>query len=74
MSHLPRNGQYELFSYGMKTHCFDDLDLEAVKSTPEMFEWLRSQDPALCRPMDDTNVAFYLDPKIYLLWKLKWAS
>jgi hypothetical protein len=74
MNHLPRKGQYELFSHGMKTHCFDDLDLEAVKSTPEMFEWLRSQDPELCRPMDDTNVAFYLDPKLYLLWKLKWAS
>ena len=46
----------------------------ALASTPEMFEWLRSQDPALCRPMDDTNVAFYLDPKLYLLWKLKWAQ
>lgn len=74
MSHLPRNGQYELFTYGGKTHCFDDLELDAVKSKPEMFQWLREQDPALCRPMDDTNVAFYLQPKMYLMWKLKWAS
>lgn len=74
VSHLPRNGRYELFSTGGRTHCFDDLELPAIKSTPEMFDWLRKQDPVLCKPMDDTNVAFYLDPKIYLMWKLKWAN
>jgi hypothetical protein len=74
MSHLPRNGRYELFTHGLKTHCFDDLSLDnPVKARPEMFEWLRAQDSELCKPMDDTNVAFYLDPKIYVLWKLKWA-
>ena len=74
MSHLPRNGRYELFTYGGKTHCFDDLDIDVVKAKPEMFEWLRNQDPELCHSMDETNVAFYLDPKLYLIWKLKWAS
>lgn len=74
MSHLPRKGRYELFTYGGKTHCFDDLDLDAVKARPEMFAWLRTQDPTLCSPLDDTDVAYYLDPKLYLIWKLKWGS
>lgn len=73
MSHLPRNGQYELFTHQGKTHCFDDLDLPAIAATPEMFAWLRSQPKSECRPMDETNVAFYLTPKMYLIWKLKWA-
>ena len=74
MSHLPRNGRYELFTHGMKTHCFDDLSLEhPVKARPEMFAWLRKQDPSECKPMDGTDVAYYLTPKMYMLWKLKWA-
>lgn len=71
--HLPRKGRYELFTHGLKTHCFDDLELEAVPARPEMFAWLREQDPNECRPMDDTDVAYYLTPKMYMMWKLKWA-
>lgn len=72
-SQLPRNGQYELFTHKGQTHCFDDLDLEAVPASKEMFEWLRSQPLELCRPMDDTDVAYYLQPELYIIWKLKWA-
>jgi hypothetical protein len=72
--HLPRNGQYELFTFNRKTYCFDDLDLDtpAVSdASPEMFEWLRKQSG--CRPMDHTDIAYYLTPQTYLLWKLKWT-
>lgn len=74
MSHLPRNGRYELFTYGGKTHCFDDLEVNSVRTTPEMLEWLRSQPPELCHKMDETDVAYYLQPQLYLMWKLKYAS
>jgi hypothetical protein len=72
-SHLPRNGRYELFSYLNKVHCFDDLDLEAIPASEEMFAWLRQQPADICKPMDDTNVAFYLTSEMYLIWKLKWT-
>lgn len=75
MNHLPRNGQYELFTFQSKTYCFDDpfFDGPAVSNPPEeMWDWLRSF-PDQCRPLDDTNVAYYLTPKLYLMWKLKWT-
>jgi hypothetical protein len=74
MSHLPRNGQYELFTFQGKTYCFDDpsFDGPAIIYPPEeMWSWLRSQTE--CRPMDHSNVAYYLSPKLYLMWKLKWT-
>ena len=73
---LPRNGRYEIFSTGGRTYCFDDPSWENyIHSKQEMFEWIRSQDSKLWNPMDNdpaSNVALYLDPKLYILWKLKW--
>lgn len=73
---LPRNGRYEIFTHNGVTHCFDDPDLDGF-STPEgMFNWIRSQDTAFWSPMDsmpDCNVALYLTPELYLLWKLTWV-
>lgn len=75
MKTSPRNGQYELFTHNRKTYCFDDADFQtepAVVNAPEeMWLWLRNQIG--CRPLDDTNVAYYLNPKTYLIWKLKWT-
>ena len=75
MKHLPRNGQYELFTHNRKTYCFDDLDFTpepAIINAPEeMWKWLRSQEG--CKPLDDSNTAYYLDPKTYLMWKLMWT-
>ena len=68
----PRNGHYELFTHSGKTHCFDD---DIVIPTPDgMFEWIRSQDTSLWHDMgeDWNNVAFYLQPELYTLWKLRW--
>lgn len=74
MKHLPRNGQYELFTYSSKTYCFDDLTFNSepavVNAPKEMWSWLRNQPG--CRPMDESNTAYYLDPDTYLAWKLKW--
>jgi hypothetical protein len=75
-SHLPRNGRYEIFSHGGVTNCFDDTDIKAFPTPKGMFEWIRSQDPKLWRPMDsdpDCNVALYLKPELYIFWKLKWS-
>jgi hypothetical protein len=77
MSNLPRNNRYEIFSTGGRTYCFDDSSwTNYIISTSEMFEWIRSQDSALWEPMKndpDSNVALYLDPKLYQIWKLKWT-
>ena len=74
--HLPRNGRYELFSTGGRTYCFDDPSwVNWIPSRPEMFEWIRNQDSTLWQPMvemPDSNVALYLDPKLYMLFKLRW--
>lgn len=76
VSHLPRKGEYELFTHNRKTYCFDDVEFDSnpaiVNAPDEMWTWLRSH-PDLCRPMDHTNTAYYLDPKLYLIWKLKYA-
>jgi hypothetical protein len=72
---LPRNGRYEIFTYNNRTHCFDDPDVEQIVTPSGMFEWIRNQDPAHWKGLDydpDSNTAFYLDPNLYLLWKLKW--
>lgn len=75
MSHLPRKGQYELFTHNGKTYCFDDLTFDGnpaiINAPEEMWAWLRSQSE--CRSMDKTNTAYYLTPKCYLMWKLKYA-
>lgn len=73
MSHSPRNGRYELFTYQGKTHCFDDPSFKGIVAPEEMFAWLRDQPIEVCKPFDKTNVAFYLTPEMYLMWKLKWA-
>ncbi len=75
MSHLPRKGQYELFTNNRKTYCFDDTTFDSkpaiINAPDEMWAWLRSQRE--CIPLDETNVAYYLSPKLYLIWKLKWT-
>lgn len=76
MNHLPRNGRYEIFSHAGMTNCFDDTECRAMPTPKGMFEWIRSQDPTLWRPMDsdpDSNVALYLKPELYTFWKLKWT-
>lgn len=79
MSHLgnlPRNGQYEIFTTNNRTYCFDDVEFFHIPTPPGMFEWIRSQDPRYWQPMStnpESNVAFYLSPEMYLLWKLKWV-
>jgi hypothetical protein len=76
LSHLPRNGRYELFSYKGKTSCYDDPEFESIVTPAGMFEWIRSQDNEYWKPMDsepESNVALYLTPELYLLWKLKFS-
>ena len=72
---LPRNGQYELFIYANKVHCFDDPSLESFKISADnlgkMLYWLNDQDSVECRRY--TDYAWYLQPKAYLIWKLTWA-
>ncbi len=75
MSHLPRNGQYEIFTRNGRTYCFDDPTFSHIPTPPGMFEWIRSQDPAYWHPMaiiPDSNAALYLQPELYLAWKLKY--
>jgi len=75
-SHLPRNGRYELFTNNGRTYCFDDPNFIHIPAKQEMFEWIRNQDHALWSPMKqypDDNVALYLAPELYMLWKLKWT-
>jgi hypothetical protein len=74
---LPRNGCYELFTHGFKTHCFDDPSFDGIQTPEGMFEWIREQDTKYWKPMSDdpkSNVALYLQPELYTLWKLKWAT
>lgn len=75
MTYKIRNGQYELFTHNNKTYCFDDPDFGAspaiINAPEEMWNWLRRQKG--CKPMDFSNVAYYLDPKLYLIWKLKFT-
>ena len=67
-----RNGQYELFTHNRKTYCFDESSNPIIVNAPEeMWSWLRSTEGV--RPLDETNVAYYLTPEIYLIWKLRWA-
>lgn len=75
MNHLPRKGQYELFTFNHKTYSFDDptfgSDPAIINAPTKMFEWLRAQPE--CRPLGECNTAYYLTPKLYLIWKLKWT-
>jgi hypothetical protein len=62
---------------GGRTYCFDDPDwVNYIHSSEEMFEWIRNQDPSLWSPMTmhpESNVALYLHPELYLVWKLRWV-
>jgi hypothetical protein len=76
VSHLPRNGRYELFSLREWTYCFDDPSFDKIKTPDGMFDWIRSHDPSLWHSMVDypfENCALYLQPELYTIWKLKWA-
>jgi len=73
---LPRNGRYEIFSNQGRTYCFDDVDLSHFPTPPGMHEWIRSQDTTEWAPIKtnpESNTALYLSPKLYLMWKLRWA-
>jgi hypothetical protein len=73
---LPRQGRYEIFSSRGRTYCFDDLDQPGIPTPTGMHEWIRGQDPRLWSPMSmdpSSDVALYLQPELYLLWKLKWG-
>lgn len=75
LSHLPRNGQYEIFTTNGRTYCFDDPSIVHIPTPPGMFEWIRSQDRRYWHPMaivPDSNAALYLQPELYLAWKLKY--
>lgn len=71
---LPRGGEYELFTTQGKTYCFDDLGAERITTPPDMFDWIRAQDPTQWRALQDgSDTAFYLKPNMYLAWKLKYG-
>lgn len=78
INNLPRNNQYEIFSTGGRTYCFDDPGWENyILTKPEIFEWIRNQDPSLWHPMidhPDSNVALYLKPELYILFKIKFIG
>ena len=74
MTHLPRNGQYEIFTRNGRTYCFDDPDFYHIPTPAGMFAWIRSQDPEYWYPLrtdPESNVVFYLKPELYFVWKLK---
>ena len=76
MNQLPRNGRYEIFTNNGLTYCFDDVDFAFIPTPPDMFEWIRSQDPAYWHAMriaPNSNTALYLQPELYLAWKLKYT-
>lgn len=71
---FPRNGQYELFIYKNKVHCFDDPDWTATDESEDLHTWVRNQPSGwynMEKPHDRT--AYYLDPKLYLMFKLKFS-
>lgn len=73
---FPRNGQYEIYTTNGRTYCFDDVSFTHVPTPADMFEWIRSHDPSLWRPSavdHASNIALYLKPELYLLWKLKYT-
>jgi len=73
-SHLPRNGRYELFTYLGKTHCFDDPDFRAIPTPKDLFDWIKQQNKASWSGLDDgSDVAYYLDPELYMIFKIKWS-
>lgn len=72
----PRNGRYELFSFQNKIYCFDDPSLDNIRASDELYDWIRNQDKNLWEPMKrnpESNVALYLKPELYLLFKLRWG-
>jgi len=78
MSHLPRQGQYELFFYNSKIYCFDDPGAEWPE-TREMRSWLAIRQSDNCRVFpiltgSNRPAAYYLSPEMYTLWKLSWSE
>lgn len=76
LSNLPRNGQYEIFTSNGRTYCFDDVKFTHIPTPEGMFEWIRSQNPDYWKPLStnpNSNTALYLNPELYLIWKLKYV-
>lgn len=74
MNHLPRRGEYAIFTVQGRTRCFDDVTVVnpvMVNAPAEMFAWLRRQPGCRCHS-ETSDIAFYLTPQTYLLWKLRW--
>ena len=71
----PRNGQYEIFIYKNQVRCFDDPNWDVVPETETIHTWIRSQ-PSGWYNMESPHdrVAYYLDPKLYLMFKIKFSQ
>jgi len=78
INHLPRRGQYELFIFKDWIYCFDDVDNIKWPNNGEMMSWLSRQNPLQCRAYramyNGKPDAYYLDPPVYLMWKLSWSE
>lgn len=73
----PRNNRYEIFTFNNKIYCFDDPSFDQIPASNEIYAWIRKQNKDLWEPMGDdpkSNVALYLKPKLYTMFKLKWGS
>jgi len=71
---MPRNGEYELFTYKGTIVCMDDPDIPRIEFSEEIAEWIREQDHLMWRSLSPPNQdIFYLKPKLYMMWKLKWV-
>lgn len=70
----PRNGQYEIFIHLGRVLCLDDPDWNIKDESEDIHTWIRSQAAGwynMETPHD--RVAYYLDPKLYMLFKLKFS-
>lgn len=78
LDHLPRQGQYELFISADHIYCFDDLDHVKWPNNEQTQSWLAKQNSVLCRAYrtqeNNKPSAYYLDPKLYFMWKLAWSE
>lgn len=70
----PRNNQYELFIYVGLIQCFDDSDFTPIKETSEIHNWIQNQPKDLWRTMKPKYNVYYLQPKLYTWFKLRWCQ
>ena len=72
---LPRNGRYELYCIARKVYCFDDESAAPIVESDELHNWIRQQPEDLWYAMQPPyhKITYYLQPELYLLYKLKWT-